>query len=58
MQVTSQVLNSIRVTFSAVFNKAFSETETVYQKFTSVIPSSSASNKYGWLGSITTNTCK
>lgn len=52
MLVTSQVLNSIRVTFSAVFNKAFADTETVYEKFTSVIPSSSASNKYGWLGSI------
>lgn len=52
MVVNSQTLRGIYVGFNTVFNKAFAEQATLYQRVATVVPSTTASETYAWLGAI------
>lgn len=50
MIVTQASLNALFVAFKAVFQKAQTGTPTDWQKIATVVPSSTRSNTYAWLG--------
>lgn len=52
MVVNSQALRGIFVGFNTLFNKAFAEQATIYQRLATVVPSSTAEETYAWLGTI------
>lgn len=52
MNINSQVIKAINTALNAIFNKAFSDAPTYWQKIAMTIPSVHASNTYGWLGAI------
>ncbi len=52
MLVTSAALVQLRVGFSAAFNRGLGNVVTLADKIATTVPSSTASNLYGWLGAI------
>lgn len=50
--INSQVLNAIRTSFRADFQKALEGTAPQFEKVASAIPSTTKSNTYGWLGAM------
>lgn len=50
MIISSSVLQGLRVTFSAAFNKAFAGVTTHKDKIATTVPSTTKLNTYGWLG--------
>ena len=52
MIVNQQSLHGLDVTYSIAFNKAFSGVSPKYQKLATVVPSTTASTNYKWLGQI------
>lgn len=48
--VTAPVLNALRTSFNASFNGVLKEAAPEYHRVATVVPSSSKSNTYGWLG--------
>ena len=48
--ITSVLLTALRIAFRSEFQKALTETPSDYDKIATVVPSTSASNTYGWLG--------
>ena len=52
MLITSAALTQLRIGFSAAFNRGMGNVVTVADKIATTVPSSTASNLYGWLGSI------
>lgn len=48
--VNSATLNALRTSFSIKFQGAISGVETQYNQIATVVPSTSKSNTYGWLG--------
>lgn len=48
--VTNALLNALRTGFRAEFQRALQETPSSYASVATLVPSSSASNTYGWLG--------
>lgn len=50
MLVTSAALVQLRVGFSAAFNRGLGNVVTLADKIATTVPSSTASNLYGWLG--------
>ncbi len=48
--ITPALISSLRAGFGDDFQRALTETPTDYQKVATVVPSSNASNTYGWLG--------
>ena len=50
MIVTSATLNALRTSMNAKFAGAIKGVETQYTKIATVVPSTSKSNTYGWLG--------
>ena len=52
MLITSAALVQLRVGFSAAFNRGMGNVVTLADKIATTVPSSTASNLYGWLGAI------
>ena len=52
MLINSESLQALKTSFSAVFQKAFAGTERKLDAIATTVQSSTASNTYGWLGSI------
>lgn len=52
MIINPQNLRGIYVSFNTLFNQAFSEQKPTYEKVTTVVPSTSDSETYAWLGDI------
>jgi phage major head subunit gpT-like protein len=52
MIVNQANLQEIYKNFVVIYNKAFTEAETLYKKIATVIPSSTKSEEYKWLGKI------
>ena len=52
MIVNQQNLHGLDVAYSTAFNKAFSGVAPKYQKLATVVPSTTASTNYKWLGQI------
>lgn len=52
MIVNPEALASINAQFKKAWNEAFNAVKTNHEEFTMVIPSTSASNDYGWVGSL------
>lgn len=52
MIVNPQTLRGIYVGFNTIFNKAFAEQATIYQRLATVVPSTTAEETYAWLGTI------
>lgn len=50
MIINNENLRSIRVAFSAAFNKVYLETNTHLDKIATTIPSTTKMNTYGWMG--------
>lgn len=50
--VSSPVLNALRTGFRADFQKTLESVEPQFEKVASVIPSTTKSNTYGWLGAM------
>ncbi|WP_426101273.1 Mu-like prophage major head subunit gpT family protein [Pseudomonas sp. PSPC3-3] len=50
MIVTQNTINALFVAFKAVFQKAQTGTPTDWQKIATIVPSSTRSNTYAWLG--------
>ncbi|WP_240521394.1 MULTISPECIES: Mu-like prophage major head subunit gpT family protein [Pseudomonas] len=50
MIVTQASINALFVAFKVVFQKAQTGTPTDWQKIATVVPSSTRSNTYAWLG--------
>ncbi|GGA95798.1 Mu-like prophage major head subunit gpT family protein [Agarivorans gilvus] len=50
MIISSATLNALRTTFNAQFNQALKNVAPSFQKIATIVPSSSKSNTYGWLG--------
>ena len=50
MIVNSAALQSIFKGFKTLFNEAFAGTKPTYEKVATVVPSSTKSEEYGWLG--------
>lgn len=50
--INSTVLNAIRTSFRADFQNALEGVQPQYEKVASVIPSTTKSNTYGWLGAM------
>lgn len=48
--ITHQLVASLRTGFADIFQRALQETPTQYEKVSTVVKSSSASNTYAWLG--------
>lgn len=49
MIISQPNLDSLRLTLSMVFQNAYNSTEPLYPRFASVLPSSTATTRYGWL---------
>ena len=52
MVITPQTLRGIYVAFNTIFNKALTEVQPLYTEIASVIPSTTDSETYAWLGDI------
>ena len=52
MIINPQNLRGIYVSFNTLFNQAFSEQKPTYEKVATVVPSTSDSETYAWLGDI------
>ena len=52
MVINPQTLRGIYVAFNTVFNKALTEVQPMYTEIASVIPSTTDSETYAWLGDI------
>lgn len=52
MIITPQALRGIYVAFNTIFNKAFEGQHPTYEKVATVVPSTSESETYAWLGDI------
>lgn len=52
MIITPQALRGIYTAFNTVFNKAFEGQHPTYEKVATVVPSTSESETYAWLGDI------
>lgn len=52
MIINPQNLRGIYVSFKTLFNQAFSEQKPTYEKVATVVPSTSDSETYAWLGDI------
>lgn len=52
MILNSQTLAALKTSFNKLFKDAFNETKTQYERIATTVPSSSASNTYGWLGTL------
>ncbi|GAA6428453.1 Mu-like prophage major head subunit gpT family protein [Dielma fastidiosa] len=50
MILTNAVLHTLNQGFSAMFQKAFAETKTKWQKIATEVPSNTSDENYGWLG--------
>ena len=50
--INSALLNTLRTTFSKIFQNAVNEATPQYLKVATVVPSTSKSNTYGWLGKL------
>ena len=50
MIITPQALRGIYTAFNTVFNKAFEGQHPTYEKVATVVPSTSESETYAWLG--------
>lgn len=53
MIITSQSLRAMFVGFKTIFQQAFDGAPSDYQKVAMVVPSSTSSEEYGWLGTVT-----
>ena len=45
-------LQKADIGFKTIFNKAFEETATVYDKVATIVPSSNKTESYHWMGSL------
>lgn len=52
MLVNQAVLQQIFVSFKTIFNKAVSEAKPLYEKVATIVPSSTKTESYKWLGKI------
>ena len=52
MVINPQTLRGIYVAFNTIFNKALTEVQPLYTEIASVIPSTTESETYAWLGDI------
>lgn len=52
MEITRGNLSTLYVAFNAAFNTGLGAAPSQYQRIASVIPSSTKSNEYGWLGKL------
>lgn len=52
MQVTRGNLNTLFVAFNAAFKQGLGQAPSQYQRIATVVPSTTKSNEYGWLGKI------
>ncbi|WP_295937028.1 Mu-like prophage major head subunit gpT family protein [uncultured Xanthomonas sp.] len=52
MQVTRGTLNTLFVAFNAAFRQGLGQAPTQYERIATVVPSTTKSNEYGWLGKI------
>lgn len=52
MIINPQALRGIYVGFNTLFNKAFAEQATIYQRVATVVPSTTDAETYAWLGAI------
>ena len=52
MVINPQTLRGIYVAFNTIFNKALTEVQPMYTEIASVIPSTTESETYAWLGDI------
>lgn len=52
MIINRQTLRAIYVSFNTIFNKAFSEAKTLYQRIATTTKSTTAAETYAWLGDI------
>ena len=52
MVINPQTLRGIYVAFNTIFNKALTEVQPMYTEVASVIPSTTESETYAWLGDI------
>ena len=52
MVINPQTLRGIYVAFNTIFNKALTEVQPLYTEIASVIPSTTDSETYAWLGDI------
>lgn len=50
MQVTRGNLQALEVAFNAAFKQGLGQAPSLYQRIATVVPSSTKSNEYGWLG--------
>ncbi len=53
MIITSQSLRAMFVGFKTIFQQAFDGAPSDYQRVAMVVPSSTSSEEYGWLGTVT-----
>ena len=49
MIISQPNLDALRLTLSMAFQKAYDSTQPLYPRFASILPSSTASTRYGWL---------
>ncbi|WP_282258507.1 Mu-like prophage major head subunit gpT family protein [Stenotrophomonas sp. PS02301] len=52
MQVTRGNLNTLGIAFNAAFTQGLGQAPSQYQRVASVVPSTTKSNEYGWLGKL------
>lgn len=52
MIVNQASLHGLNVSYSSAYNKSFEDTHTDYEKFATVVPSTTAETNYKWLGQI------
>ncbi len=50
--ITPAAIRALRTQFSKLFQSAYDETPTFYEKVCTVVPSSTRSNTYGWMAKI------
>lgn len=50
MIINSANLEALRVAFNASFNRGLGQTESLYSRIATTVPSSTKENRYGWLG--------
>ena len=52
MEVNAANLNSLRVGYSAAYQRGLGRAPSQYPRVATVVPSSQKEEKYGWLGKI------
>ncbi|HEX8485703.1 Mu-like prophage major head subunit gpT family protein [Sphingomonas sp.] len=52
MIITSAALGALRVGFSTLFSKGLGRASSQYEKFATIVPSTTREQRYGWLGKI------